>query len=229
MEQVMKLRGIAVVATTALALIGCALAADGAIAGGEPVACETVSLSFVGKTVGLPHATLLRDHSNLEDTSGLEPAELPQAAHSECGIGLWTGKTPKSRAAIFAKGRAGQAAQVGVDVWAPNNESPFVNEWESKGFGELTTQFLKGRLQLLLGLPGRAKPLNPEGDGYSGAGLTIKATGAAHGLEAAAGCWWDVSTHRAICLLTEEAEGKPVVAHLNALAKKIVPNFLGAP
>jgi hypothetical protein len=229
MEQLMNRRGIVVVVVTALALIGSALAAQGAIAGGEPTACETVSLSFVQKTVGLPHSTLLRDHSNLEDTSGLEPAELPQGAHSECDIGLWSGSAPKSRAAIFAKARAGEAAQVGVDVWAPNPESPFVNEWEGKGFNELTTGFLKGRLQLVLGLHGLAKSLNPQGDGYIGIGLTLKATGIAHGLEAAAGCWWDKGTSRAICLFTEEVEGKPVVDHLNTLAKKIIPNFLGAP
>src|SRR6185312_17431191 len=164
MERLVKHRSIAIVVTTALALIGCSLAAQGALAGGEATACETVSLAFVQKTVGLPHSTVLRDHSNLEDTSGLEPAELPQAAHSECGIGLWSGATPKSRAEIFAKARAGQAAQVGVDVWAPNTESPFVNEFESKGFSELTTDFLKGRFQVLLALPGRAKPLNPGGD-----------------------------------------------------------------
>lgn len=229
MEQLIKRRSLAVVAIAALGLIGYALDTSGAIAGGEPTACETVSLSFVQKTVGLSHSTLLRDHSNLEDTSGEEPAELPQAAHSECGIGLWSGATPKSRAETFAKARVGQAAQAGVDAWAPNGESPFVNEWENNGFGELTAGFLKGRLQVLLGLPGRAKPLNPAGNGYSGAGLLIKAGGIAHGLEAAAGCWWDVGTHRAICMFTEEAEGKPVVTHLNALAKKIVPNFLGAP
>jgi hypothetical protein len=229
MKQLMKRRVTAVVAITALASIGGAVNAAGAIAGGEPTACETVSLSFVQKTVGLPHSTLLRDHSNLEDTSGLEPSELPQAAHSECDIGLWGGKAPKTRAAIFAKARAGQATQVGVDAWAPNPESPFVDQWEGKGFNELTTGFLKGRLQLVLGLHGLAKSLNPQGDGYIGIGMTLKATGIAHGLEAAAGCWWDKGTSRAICLFTEEVEGKPVVDHLNALAKKIVPNFLGAP
>jgi hypothetical protein len=229
MEQLIKRRGIAVAVITAFALIGYALAAGGALASGEPTACETVSLSFVQKTVGLSHSTLLRDHSNLEDTSGLEPSELPQAAHSECGIGLWSGQAPKTRAASFAEARVGQAAQAGVDVWAPNGESPFVSEWESKGFDELTASFLKGRLQVLLALPGRAKPLNPEGDGYIGAGMTIKASGIAHGLEAAAGCWWDKGTSRAVCLFTEEADGKSVVEHLNKLAKKVVPNFLGAP
>ncbi|HEY1855587.1 MAG TPA: hypothetical protein VGG40_13470 [Solirubrobacterales bacterium] len=209
--------------------VSAAIAAGSAIASGEPTACETVSLAFLQTTVGLKHSTLLRDANDLEGTGGEEPSELPQAFHSECGIGLWSGKAPKGQAATFEKARAGKAAQVGVDVWAPNDDSPNVGEWESKGFEELTAGFLKGRFQAVLKLPGIVKPLNPEGDGYSGAGITVKATGPAHGLEAAAGCWWDVSTHRAICLLTEEAEGKPVVNHLNTLAKKLVPSFLGAP
>jgi hypothetical protein len=229
LEQIVKRRLLGVLVLVVLSLIGLAIAAAGAIAGGEPTACETVSRAFVQKTVGLPHSTLLRDANNLDGTSGLEPSELPHAFHSECAIGLWSGAAPKSHAAIFPKARAGQAAQVGVDVWAPNSESPDVAEWEEHEFDKLTEGLIKGRFQVLLQLPGRAKALNPKSEGYSGAGLTIKASGSAHGLEAAAGCWWDVGTHRAICMFTEEAEGKPVVDHLNALAAKIVPNFLGAP
>lgn len=197
-------------------------------AGEEPTACESVSLAFAQKTLDLKHSTLTRDHSNLEGTAGEEPSELPHAVHTECGIGLWSGKKPGSRAATFKKARNGQAAQVGVDTWAPNDESPGVGEWEGKEFDELTAGFLKSRFHFLT-VSGHAKPLNPEGDGYIGAGLLVKATGIAKGLVAAAGCWWDEPTHRAICLFDEEAEGKPVVDHLNALAKKIVPNFLSAP
>jgi hypothetical protein len=49
--------------------------------------------------------------------------------------------------------------------------------------------------------------------------------GRAKGLVAAMGCWWDNSTSSAICLLDEEAAGKPVVKHLNELAKIAVPSF----
>lgn len=141
------------------------------------------------KTLGLEHSGLLRDHSNLEGTANEEPAELSHAVHTECGIGLWSGKKPGSRAATFKKARSGRAAQVGIDTWAPNGESPAVGEWEGTEFNELTAGFLKSRFHFLM-VPGHAKPLNPEGDGYI---------------------------------------GKPVVDNLNALAKKIVPNFLGAP
>ncbi len=203
------------------------IAPPGAWAGGGPTACESVSLAFVQKTLGLHHSALARNHSNVEETAGLEPSELPRAAHSVCGIGVWDGTKPGNRAARLERARAGQAALVGVDAWGPNDESPSVGEWESTEFDELTAGFLKGRFEFLK-VPGRAKPLNPDGDGYIGAGLLVKATGNAHGLEAAAGCWWAESTHRAICVVDEEAEGRPVVKHLNALANKIVPNFLGA-
>lgn len=230
MEKLAKGPGAAVaLALAATFLFLAAASAPGtAQAGGEPTACESVSLAFVHKTLGFEHSTLIRDHSNLEGSAGEEPSELPHAVHSECGIGLWSGKKPSSRAATFKKARNGRAAQVGVDTWAPNDESPDVGEWEGKEFDELTAEFLKSRFQFLK-VSGHAKPLNPKGDSYIGAGLLVKATGIAKGLVAAVGCWWEESTHRAICLLDEEAEGKPVVDHLNALAKKIVPNFLGAP
>jgi hypothetical protein len=232
MEKISRKRGGALAGALALAaalLLPAASFPAAALAGDEPTACETVSLAFVGKTLGLPHATLLRDKSNLEDTSGLEPSELPFAFHSECGIGLWSGAPPKGQSQIYAKARAGQAAQVGVDVWAPDTQSPEVNKWEETEYGEVLDGLQKGRFQVLLKLPGQAKGLNPKGEGYSAQGLTIKTSGPAHGLEAAAGCWWDPGTHRIVCLFTEEAEGKPVVDHLNKLAAKIVPNFLAAP
>ncbi len=191
-------------------------------------ACETVSLAFVQKTLGLHHSALTRDHSNLEKTVEEEPSELPRAIHTECGVGLWSGKKPANRAKTFKKARAGTAALVGVDTWAPNDESPNVGEWETKEFDELTSDFLKTRFQWVQ-VSGHAKPLNPQGDGYIGAGMVVEATGPAKGLVAAVGCWWQHSAHRAICLLDEEAKGKPVVDNLNALAKKVVPNFLGAP
>src|SRR5262249_57425997 len=101
-------------------------------------------------------------------------------------------------------------------------------EWEKNGFDELTSGFLKGRFQFVH-VAGKGKSLNPNGYGYIGAGLVVKGTGVAKGLIAAAGCWWDHPAHRAICVVDEEAEGKPVVDNLNAMAQKIVPNFLGAP
>ncbi|MGH2939964.1 MAG: hypothetical protein ACRDPE_17780 [Solirubrobacterales bacterium] len=213
----------------ALVFLLAAIAPAATMAGDAPTGCEVVSLSFVQKTVHLPHSTLLRNHDNLEGTAGLEPSELPHAVHGECDVGLWRGKPPKGRAETFAKARTGQAAQVGVDTWAPNGESPDIGEWENNEFDKLTAGFLKGRFQVLKALPGKTRSLNPEGDGYIGAGILIKATGPAAGLEAAAGCWWDKGTSRVICLLDEEAEGKPVADDLNALAKKIVPSFLGAP
>jgi hypothetical protein len=229
MEKIAKRHSAAVALSLAATFLLLAAAVPAAARAGEtPTACETVSLAFLQKTLGLHHSALTRDHSNLEGTAGEEPSELPHAIHTECGVALWSGKKPASRAATFQKARAGRAAQVGVDTWAPNDESPDVGEWEGQEFDELTGEFLKARFQFVH-VSGHAKPLNPQGDGYIGAGLVVKATGLAKGLIAAAGCWWDHSAHRAICLLDEEAEGKPVVDNLNALAKKIVPKFLGAP
>jgi hypothetical protein len=214
-----------------VALSGLALLAgtSAASAGEPPGACEVTSLSRVESTVHLQHSILLRNTSDLESTAGEEPSELPFDVHTICDIGVWTGSKPKTRAAVLQRAKSGDAAQVGVETWAPNEASPNVGNWFTTGYEETTSAFLNGRFALVYKIPGRAKPLNPQGEGYSGAGVLIRASGFAKGLIAAIGCWWDHSTYRDICLLDEEAVGKPVVDHLNVLAKNIVPKFLGAP
>jgi hypothetical protein len=229
MEKLAKRLGWDVALSLALtSLLVVTAAPDTTRASETPSACEAVSLAFLQKTIGLPHSVVMRNHSNLEGTANLEPSELPQTIHTVCGVGLWSGSKPASRAGILPKARSGQGALIGVDTWAPNDESPKVGEWEKTGFDELTSGFLKGRFQVVQ-ISGQGKSLNPNGYGYSGAGLVVKGTGKAKGLIAAAGCWWAPSAHRAICLVDEEAEGKPVVHDLNAMAQKIVSNFLGAP
>jgi hypothetical protein len=229
MEKIAKRLGWDVALSLALtSLLVVTVVPDATRASETPSACEAVSLAFLQNTVGLPHSALIRNHSNLEGTADLEPAELPQTIHTVCGVGLWSGSKPANRAGIFPKARSGQGALVGVDTWAPNDESPNVGEWEKDGFDELINGFLKGRFQFVH-VSGQGKSLNPNGYGYNGAGLVVKGTGRAKGLIAAAGCWWDHQAHRAICLVDEEAEGKPVVDNLNAMAQKIVSNFLGAP
>lgn len=216
----------ALVAITALVLVG----AGGARADNElPGACEVTSLSRVQSTVHLEDSALLKNSSDLEGTAGLEPSELPHAVHTVCNVGLWSGAKPKSLGALLAKAKYGRAAQVGIETWAPNDESPDVEDWIKNEYDETTAAFLKTRFALVYKIPGKAKALNPAGEGYPGAGVVIKGSGPAKGVEAAVACWWDHATTRDICLFDEEAEGKPVVDHLNALAKAIVPKFLGAP
>ena len=149
--------------------------------------------------------------------------------HTVCGVGLWSGSKPKNRAAVLTKAKSGQGAQVAILTWAPNNESVNVDKWTNGEFQKTTSEFVKTRFRLVYNFPAQFKPLNPAGDGYSGAGALLKPSGSAKGLVAAVGCWWDPHTHSDLCIFDEEAEGKPVVDHLNGLAKTIVPNFLGAP
>jgi hypothetical protein len=215
-----------------LAVIGLMLLIGGASATADqelPGACEVTSLSRLQSTVHLEHSALLKNTNDLEGTAGLEPSELPHGIHTVCDVGLWSGAKPKSLGAVIAKAKSGQGAQIGIETWAPNDESPDVEDWNKKEYDEVTSEFLKSRFPLVYKIPGKAEPLNPAGEGYSGAGVLIKASGKAKGVVAAIGCWWDASTHRDLCILDEEAEGKPVVDHLNTLAKTIVPGFLGAP
>ena len=114
---------------------------------------------------------------DLEGTAGLEPSELPHAVHTVCNVGLWTVSKPKSLGALLAKAKRGQAAQVGIETWAPNDESPDVEDWIKREYDETTSAFLKTRFALVYKIPGKAKSLNPAGEGYPGAGVVIKASG----------------------------------------------------
>jgi hypothetical protein len=206
-----------------------ALGAGTASAGDLANGCELVSVHQVKTTVGLPHAEIVRNHTNTEGAQEDEPNEVPGVVDAECDLGLWRGAQPKGPVAAAKKARAGEAAQVGVETWAPNEGSVNEEDWIKTGWKEKTTELIKARWKLVFEGAGKAKPLNPKGEGYIGAGATVKVTGIGKGLEAAIGCWWDVKTHRIVCIFDEEDEGNPIVKHLNSLADKIVPKFLGAP
>ena len=200
------------------------------VAGADDVrACELASLHRVATTVHLPQAKILRDTSSLDETEGLQPAEVPGVAHTECDLGLWSGAKPKSLAGLFDKARAGEAAQVGVEAWSPNEGSANAADWIKEGWKETTENLIKARWALVFNSAGRNRPLHPKGEGYIGAGATLKVTGKGKGLEAAIGCWWDHPSYRVLCIFDEEDEGKPIVDNLNTLADNIVPKFLGAP
>ena len=57
--------------------------------------------------------------------------------------------------------------------------------------------------------------------------MVVQVQGLAKGLVAAAGCWWNDNALSAVCILDEEAIGKPVVKHLNQLAAIAAPKILG--
>jgi hypothetical protein len=192
-----------------------------------PVACTLLSPSQIKSTLSFQHSVSLRETSSLEGTGSLEPAELPDAVHTECDQAAWTGSTPKSRAGVYKKARTGKGAQVGVETWAPNFDGPNGETWVKEGYEELLNNFQKARFGLYYKFPGRFSPLSPAGEGYSGTGIAIKGSGPAQGLLGALGCWWNVSNHRAVCVFDEEAKSKPVVADLNSFASIVVPNFLG--
>jgi hypothetical protein len=71
------------------------------------------------------------------------------------------------------------------------------------------------------------KRFDPPGYGHAAVGVVVTVgSGPARGLVAAIGCWWDSKAHSAVCLLVEEGPGKPVVKHLDALAKIAVPKVI---
>ena len=187
----------------------------------DAVACGLLSSTQARSTLGLSQSTILRNY----DGSG----PISAAIRTDCILGVWSGTAPTSTTAIFALARSGHAAQIAIETWAPHDGSPNVKLWLDDEYDELTGEFIKASvifpgLFSTAGWP--AHKIVVPGLGYDRAGFQVAAQGLGKGLVAALGCWWSDKQSSAICMLVEEASGKPVVKHLGQLAKIAVPKFL---
>src|SRR5919197_910127 len=146
------------------------------------------------------------------------------ADHYTCNGVAWSGTTPTSFQAAMQTAKAGRGAGFGIEAWQPGDDAGL---WKDKNFPKLRSEMLQGYVSFPgvftnIGWP--TKRIDPPGYGHPAVGVVVTVgSGPAKGLVAAVGCWWDSSAYTAVCLLDEEAVGKPVVKHLNALAKIAVP------
>src|SRR4051794_35251673 len=129
----------AVRATVACALAGLVTAMlGGAPAASAPhratagAACGLLSPKQLHSTLGFSQSTVLQDRA---------PTNAAGDVETECGWGVWTGAPPTSTSAMFAFLRAGHAAQVGIETWAPNDASPSVKDWKNTDYDTLTGKF----------------------------------------------------------------------------------------
>ncbi|MDX6564845.1 MAG: hypothetical protein QOE10_507 [Gaiellales bacterium] len=217
---------VALAATVAcLALLA---GASGALAAGASkragaAACTVVSPGRLASILGLTQSQVLTDDGAATPTSSV--------LHSECGVGVWSGPTPMTPAAVLQAGRSGHGAQVGILTWAPHDGSPNVKDWLKTGYARLTSGFVKTATLFPgvftnAGWPTRSfTPLNIHH--HTAHGFAVTPQGRATGLVAAIACWWEDKTSSAICIFDEEAASRPVVKHLNQLAAVAVPKFLG--
>ena len=220
-------------ARRALALSAAALLIAAALAGAGPVAvstgaadavaCTLVHPAKVRSIVGLQQSLVVRNYDGT--------AAIAEAQRTECGLGLWSGSPPASSQAAFQLARSGRGAQVGIETWAPHQSSQNVGRWLSTDYDKLVGKLEKESVSFpgLLSTAGwPSHHLEPPRLGHDAAGLTTTIPkGPAKGLAAAIGCWWNDKRSSVICLFDEEATGKPIVKHLEKLAKIAVPAFLG--
>ena len=181
--------------------------------------CPPVSAGQLHTILGLPNAMQSR---NTVDDSG-------EAVRYLCNGVAWSGPPPTSFAGAMQIAKAGHGAGFGIESWAPNDSSPDVQRWKDEDYDKLTGGFIiKGAtwpgLFTTHGWP--TKALNPPHLGNNARGLLVEVQGVGKGLIAAVGCWWDDQSYAAVCILDEEAIGKPVVKHLNQLAAIVVPKIL---
>ena len=188
-------------------------------AGAEGASCPPVSASQLHAILGLPSSLQSR---NTVDDSG-------DSVRYICSGVAWSGTAPTSFEAALQKGKAGHGAAFGIEAWTPNDGSPYADQWPND-YDELTGRFdIEG-----VAFPGLftnrgwpSKHVNPSHLGYQATGMVVTVgSGPAKGLVAAMGCWWNDSAYSAVCILDEEAIGKPVVKHLNQLAAIAVPKVL---
>ena len=217
--------------TLAVALVAIAAAAGalllaspsrGGTTSTQAVACTLIPPSKLLATLGLGQSKVMRNYDKTTPAS--------EAVDTECDVVAWSGPVPTSLEAAFQLAKSGRGAQVGVETWAPHEGSPDVQRWIDRDYDKLTGGFLIESVTF----PGvfvkagvSAKSFQPPRLGHDAAGFTGAVPGIrAKGLVFAIGCWWEDRSSSAICLLDEEAAGKPVVAHLNTLAKVAVAKFL---
>jgi hypothetical protein len=208
-------KALLVVGVTAAALGG----ASSVGASSAGASCPPVSGAQLRSIVGLAGSETVRD----------TVADSGEAVHRICGAVAWTGPVPTSLQAAFAMARSGHGAQVGIESWTPNDGNPSADEWPDD-YDVLTGGFdIEG-----VTFPGLftnggwpTKHVQPAALGYQTTGLVVTPQGQAKGLRAAIGCWWNDDAFSAVCLLDEEALAKPVLKHLNQLAKIAVPTVLG--
>ena len=208
----------AIVALVAAAVL--AAAASASARSTSAVACTMLSTSQLKSTLGLSQSTVLRNY----DPTG--PGSM--AVDTECDWGVWSGAPPTSPAATFALARSGNAAQTGIETWAPNKGHE--RDWSGKGYPELIKELTKGSYAAPTAFAANGVPshtLRVAHLGHAGTGLTMKPLGLAKGLTVAVGCWWEKKSHKAICVFDEEASSRPVTPHMLTFAKSAVAKFLG--
>jgi hypothetical protein len=212
-----RARTLALAATVALAaaaLLG-GVAPAGAVPAGT--SCPPISAPQLHAILRLPNSLQTR---NTVDTSGGADTYL-------CNGVAWSGPAPQSFQAGLQRAKSGQAAGFGIEAWQPDGHDCC---WLEERFPRLRSRFLEGWLDfpgLLTSRSWPTKRIEPEGFGHAAVGIVTKVgSGPTKGLVAAIGCWWDSGAYTAACLFVEEAAGKPVVKHLNALAQIAVPKVL---
>lgn len=213
-----RTRTLALAATVALA--AAALRGGVAPAGAVPAgtSCPPISAAQLHAILRLPQSLTIR---NTVDSG--------EANRYECNTVAWSGPMPTSLGAVLQKAKSGHGAQVGIKAWTPNEESEDVERWKDKDYDTLVSRLDIGGVTfpgLFTNRGWPSKAINPSSFGFHATGFVTKPQGLATGLTAALGCWWNDTTYSAVCLLVEEAIGKPVVKHLNQLAEIAVPKVL---
>lgn len=207
---------LALAAAATLTAVVCVPGSRAAVTAGS---CPPVAQAQLRSIVGLSASLQMR---NTVDDSG-------EAVVYLCNGVAWSGVEPTSFQGAVQKARSGQGAGFGIQVWHPNSASSDVQRWKDTDYDKLTGEFDVAAETW----PGVFTPkgwpsstVHPARLGFQSNGLLVRPQGVAKGLVAAVGCWWNDSSYSAVCLFVEEEAGKPVLTHLNQLAKIVVPKVL---
>ena len=214
-------RDLLAAACLILLVVAPGFVATDSAAGGNALACALLSPTQLHSILGLSQSQTVRTYD--------PTVAISEAVHTECVVGAWSGSMPTSPRAAIELAKSGHGAQIAIQTWEPNDGSPNVKEWIDNDYGQLVGRFDSRSWTFWSqftqsGWP--SKRIEPvEIAGHQTGGFRVAVQGTGKGLVAAVGCWWDNKTHSAICLLDEEAADRPVLKHLNQLAKIAVASF----
>jgi hypothetical protein len=181
-------------------------------------ACSLISKSQIESVLGLQSVMIEKD---VVGTSS--PGNTSGAVHSACFGVAWSGAPSTTPAGARQKLADGTGAAFAVESWAPDKASKYVRKWNTSGFTALMLTAAKGSVfgDLPAFQPLNLKPLVSQGRAAGAdraAGLTATPLGVST-VRAAAGTWWNTTSHTALSIAFEGSAKNPTVKQLNQLAK----------
>jgi len=175
--------------------------------------CALITKAKIAKTLGLSHV------SETTVIGASYPREADGRVASNCKIVAWSGSKPKTSTQVHRKLANGTYALAYIRTWF-TDQGPDTYKWVGKGFDETLKGAEGGCYGVMKALHGDVFPPPP-----FGAQSSIGYQSAKGGVANVCGIWNRTDTYGIIVILLDQSKHKPVVRHLETIAKTATPAF----